>query len=193
MKHPGHTYGGFVPAISERSMTPNPLSLKPIPFPRAPLLRSEPANRHNSHSRQDTVFSMSSPDRPATIRYPRPTKQSTPAPSSPWPPAMLPLRACIAAALPLAAAMLGPSHSRQAPAAFVCTPRHRLVRSCVGRVPALLLDGTHATTAWPPWHGISPPHLLDNRKWTVPCPSFHPCSLHAATSRWCQASLVPPC
>jgi hypothetical protein len=133
MKHPGHTYGGFIPAISERGMTPNLLSLKPIPFPRAPLLRSEPANRRNSHSRQDTVFSMSSPDRPATIRYPRPTKQSTPAPSSPWPPAVLPLCACIPAALPLATVMLGSSRSRQAPAAAAWMPRHRLVRLCMGR------------------------------------------------------------
>jgi hypothetical protein len=31
MKHPGHTYGGFVPAISEWGMTPHPCTSTSIP------------------------------------------------------------------------------------------------------------------------------------------------------------------
>jgi hypothetical protein len=78
-----------------------------------------------------------------------------------------PLRACATAATACSRChcpmMPGAPASQHAPAAATCTPRRCLVRSCVRRAPALLPLGTHAATVWPPWHGISPPHLPNSR------------------------------
>jgi hypothetical protein len=154
-----------------------------------PLSSSSPAPVRTSKSTQISL----APRHHLLDELARPSCHSTLPQTSPWPPAVLPLCACIPAALPLATVMLGSSRSRQAPAAAAWMPSHRLVRLCMGRAPALLPHGAHATAAWPPWHGISPPHLSDSRKWIAPCMSFRSCLLHAAASRWHQASLVPPC
>jgi hypothetical protein len=52
MKHPGHTYGGFVPAISERGMTPTkthyPANPKPSFNPKRGVKRESPKPREEA-------------------------------------------------------------------------------------------------------------------------------------------------